>query len=217
MTTILLAEGHKIVRQGLWALLEAEADFKVVGAAEDGLVAVELAASLKPDILIADLMLPGLRGPEVTRRVLQVSPDTRVIILSIHNSAAYVIEALRAGASGYVAENSTVAELMQGIREVTVGKRYLGSPFSDLAIEAYVQKSRGIPLDAYDTLTRREREVLLLAAEGHSNLDIALRLSISTRTAESHRANLMAKMGLHSRIELVRYALRQGILPLEKL
>ncbi len=211
-TTIMLADDHKIVRQGLRALLEAEADFCLVGEAGDGLEAVQLAERLRPDVLVLDLMMPGLTGMEVTLQVGKRSPQTRVIILSMHANEAYVLEALRNGAAGYVLKESSADELVQAVREVVAGRRFLSSPLSERAIDAYVTKSREATLDRYETLTGREREVLHLAAEGHTNAEIANRLSISSRTAETHRANMMRKLDLHSQTDLIRYALRRGII-----
>lgn len=213
--TIVLADDHPIVRQGLRTLLEAEPDLTIVGEAADGLETVELAARLRPQVLILDLMLPGLSGLEVTRQVHQRSPQTRVVILSMHANEAYVLEALRNGAAAYVLKEAGAAELLQAVREVTAGRRYLSPPLSERAIEAYVEKAAAIPLDQSETLTTREREVLHLAAEGHSNPEIAARLGISPRTAETHRANLMRKLGLRSQTELIRYAMRRGIIPSE--
>ena len=215
-TTIMLADDHKIVRQGLRALLEAEPDFHLVGEAGDGLEAVQLAARLCPDVLVLDLMMPGLGGLEVTLQVGKRSPQTRVIILSMHADEAYVLEALRNGAAGYVLKESSADELVQAVREVVAGRRFLSSPLSERAIDAYVSKAQEVALDRYETLTAREREVLHLAAEGHTNAEIADRLSISSRTAETHRANMMRKLALRSQTDLIRYALRRGIIPMEE-
>jgi len=215
MITIVLADDHPVVRQGLRVLLEAEPDFAIVGEVADGLEVAPLVERLKPNVLVLDLMLPGLNGLEVTRQVHQRTPQTRVIILSMYGNEAYVLEALRNGAAGYVLKAASGAELVRGVREVIAGRRYLSPPLSDSAVEAYVERAKTAPLDAYETLTTREREVLHLAAEGRSNTEVAARLGISARTAETHRANLMRKLGLHSQTELVRYALRRGILPPE--
>ena len=214
-TTILLADDHPVVRQGLRALLESEPEFAVVGEASDGLEAVGLVERLKPNVLVLDLMMPGLNGLEVARQVRQRAPKTRVVFLSIHANEAYVLEALRNGAAGYVIKDATTAELVRAVREVAAGRRYLSPPLSEHAIEAYLEKAKGAPLDRYETLTTREREVLHLAAEGLSNPEIAARLGISPRTTETHRAHLMSKLGLHSQTDLVRYALRRGIIPRE--
>jgi len=213
---IVLADDHQIVRQGVKALLENESDFEVVGEAGDGTTALAITGKLKPDILVADLMMPGLNGLEVTRRVGKASPDTKVVILSMYMNEPYVIEALRNGAYGYVLKESNIADLARAIREVSAGRHYLSPPLSERAIEAYLEKTRGASLDLYDTLTTREKEVLQLAVEGHGNAEIATRLYISVRTAETHRGNLMRKLGLHTQTDLIKYALKKGILGTEE-
>lgn len=214
-TTIVLADDHVVVRQGLRALLEAEPDFAIVGEAADGLEVADLVERLKADVLILDLMLPGLNGLEVTRQVQQRSPQARIVVLSMYANEAYVLEALRNGAGAYVLKEASAADLVHAIREVMAGRRYLSPPLSESAIELYVQKAKAAPRDSYEALTTREREVLQLAAEGQSNPGIADRLGISVRTVETHRANLMHKLDLRSQTDLVRYALRRGILPPE--
>lgn len=216
MTTIVLAEDHQIVRQGLRAFLEAEVEFSIVGEAGDGLEAVNLTERLHPDVLVVDLMMPGLTGLEVTRQVCKRSPNTRVIILSMHSDEAYVLEALRNGAAGYVLKEASMNELVHAIHEVCSGKHYLSPPLSERAIEIYKQKSKETVFDSYETLTNREREVLQLTVEGNSSRDIGDRLSISPRTVETHRTNLMRKLGLRSQTDLIRYALKKGILPMEE-
>ena len=214
--SILLADDHPVVRQGLRALLEGESDFRIIGEVGDGLEASQLAERLQPDVLVLDLMMPGLNGLEVARQVSQRSPRTRIVILSMHSNEAYVLEALRNGATGYVLKDSSAADLVRAVREVTAGRRYLSPPLSERAIEAYTQKAKVAALDLCDTLTTREREVLHLAAEGHTNREIADRLHISPRTVEVHRANMMHKLGLRTQTDLIRYALRRGILPMEE-
>jgi len=215
MTTIVLADDHHVVRQGLRSLLEAEPDFSVVGETGDGLEAAQQVERLQPDALVLDLMMPGLNGLEVTRQVSRRSPRTCVVILSMYANEAYVLEALRAGAAAYVLKESTSAELVRAIREAIAGRRYLSPPLSERAIESYMQKAESAELDPYETLTAREREVLHLVAEGHTNAEIAGRLFISRRTVETHRTNLMRKLGLRTQTDLIRYALRRGILPME--
>jgi two-component system, NarL family, response regulator NreC len=151
----------------------------------------------------------------VIRQAYQRSPGTRVVVLSMHANEAYVLEALRNGAAGYVLKDACVEDLVQAVREVGAGRRYLSANLSQQAIEAYVEKAQDAPCDSYERLTTREREVLQLSAEGRSNGEIATRLSISPRTAETHRTHLMRKLGLHSQTDLVRYALRRGIIPME--
>ena len=215
MTTIVLADDHQLVRQGFRALLEAQPDLSVVGEASDGREAIDLVDRLKPHVLIVDLRMPGLNGLEVTRRVSQRVPRTRIIVLSMHANEAYVLEALRYGADAYVLKDSSAAELVRAVREVIAERYYLSPPLSQRAIEAYLQKAESATSDPYETLTGREREVFQLAAEGNNNAEIAARLSISPRTAEAHRASIMRKLGLHTQADLIRYALRRGIIPLE--
>lgn len=211
--TILLADDHIVVRQGLRSLLEAQPDFAVIGEAKDGPETLQQVDALQPQVLVLDLVMPGMSGMEVVRRVHE---QTRVIILSMHSNEAYVVEALRNGAYGYVLKDATAGELIQAIRAVVKGQRFLSAPFSERGIEAYLRRSRTGPLDPYETLTAREREVLALAASGLSNPEIAARLTISPRTAEIHRANMMHKLDLHSQTDLVRYAIRRGLVTLEE-
>ena len=214
-TTVVLADDHHIVRQGLRALLEAEGDFSVIGEEADGLKVVELVERLRPNVLLLDVMMPGLNGLEITRQIAKRAMQTRVVILSMHASETYVLEALRHGAAGYVLKDANPTELVQAVREVRAGRRYLSRGLSERAIDAYAEKAQAAPADAYETLTTREREVLQLAAESSSASEIAARLGISPRTVETHRENLMRKLGLKSQTDLIRYALRRGILPLE--
>jgi DNA-binding NarL/FixJ family response regulator len=216
MIRIVLADDHQIVRQGLRALLSAEADFSVVGEASTGIEAVQLVERLRPDILVSDMMMPELNGMEVTRQCVKRSPDTRVIILSMHSNEAYVLKALQNGASGYVLKDSSVDELVQAVRDILTGERYLSPPISERMIDTYVQKTKDTTLDdPYETLTNREREIFHLVAEGYSSTEIANRLSISSRTVETHRANIMRKLNLRNQAEIIRYALTHGILPLD--
>jgi DNA-binding NarL/FixJ family response regulator len=214
--SIFLADDHQIVRQGLHTLFSAEADLSVIGESADGLDTLAQVEKLQPDVLVLDLMLPGLSGLEVTRRVTQAAPTTRTLILSMHANEAYVLEALRNGAAGYVLKDAPISVVLHGVREVAAGRRYLSPTLSDRAIASYIQKSEAAPLDPYNTLTSREREVLQLAAEGLSNQEIGERLFISPRTAESHRFNLMHKLSLKTQSELIRYALRRGLLPMDQ-
>jgi DNA-binding NarL/FixJ family response regulator len=215
MITIILADDHRIVRQGLRALLEAEPDFQLIGETGDGLEAVQLAQRLQPDVVVLDLMMPSINGLEATRQISDGCPQTRVIILSMHADEGYVLESLRNGAAGYVLKDSSADDLARAVREVVAGRRYLSAPLSERAIEVYMQKAQETPLDPYERLTNREREVLHLAAEGHSSTEIADRLSISSRTVETHRANMMRKLDLRSQTGLIRYALKRGIIPME--
>jgi two-component system, NarL family, response regulator NreC len=215
MITIVLADDHHVVRQGLRALLEAEADFSVVGEAGDGLEALQRVEQLNPNVLVLDVMMPGLNGLEVSRQLNKHSPHTHVVVLSMYSNEAYVLEALGNGASAYVLKDSNSGDLVHAVREVAAGRRYLSPPLSDRAIEAYQEKAKAASLDKYETLTTREREVLQLSAEGHTSAEVAARLGISSRTAETHRSNLMHKLALHTQADLIRYALRRGIIPMD--
>ena len=211
MTTIVLAEDHNLVREGLKHILRDDKTIKLVGEAEDGLKASQLVEKLKPDILLLDLMIPRLHGLEVIRRVRKTD-DTKVIVVSMHSDEPYVIEAFRNGAAGYVLKDSTSSELLRAIRTVRSGDRYISPSLSNIAISAYLKKVDGIASDIYHTLTARERLVLQLAAEGNSTAQIAKELFISPRTVETHRANLMKKLTLRSQTDLVRFAIRKKII-----
>ena len=210
--TILLADDHPVVRQGLRMLLEVEPDFTVVAETGDGLQVVSLVESLRPDVLVLDLMMPGLGGLEVTRRVRRQSPDTRIVVLSMYSDVAYVSEALEGGASAFVLKKSTAAELVGAIRDALAGKRYLDSSVFPEAIERHRMQARSAG-DPYERLTRREREVLHLVGEGLTSAEIADRLDISPRTVDMHRRHLVRKLNLTGQAALVRYALQRGLQP----
>lgn len=212
MTTIVLADDHQILRQGLRKLLEEEEGLHVVGETGDGIEATELVEKLKPDILVVDMVMPGLNGLDVIRSVRQRSEQTRIIILSMHANEAYVVEALRQGASGYLLKESSSTELIRAVYEVVAGHRYLSPSLAERALNAYVEKVGQSITDPYDMLTERERQVLHLAAAGNSNAEIAERLSIGVRTVETHRSNLLHKLGLKNQNELIRYAIERGLL-----
>lgn len=214
MITLVLADDHHVIRQGLRALLESEPDFQIVGEAGDGLTALQLVESLQPAVLVTDLMMPSLSGLEVVRQVSERHQRTRVVILSMYDNESYVLEALRHGAAGYVLKGANASHLVQAVRAVSEGQRYLSPAISERAIDLYIQQAEQAGQgDRYDALTTREREVFHLAAEGHNNAEIGRQLSISPRTVETHRANMMRKLGLRSQTELIRYALRRGVLP----
>ena len=213
--TILLADDHPIVRQGLRHLLEAEPDLKIVGEASDGLQAVQLTEKFMPNVLIVDIMMPGLNGLEVLRQVRDRSPATCSVVLSMQSADAYVVEALKAGALGYVLKETGPSELVNAVQQVIEGKRYLSPRLSERLIDVLLQKTEEVTRDPYETLTNREREILQMAAEGLTSSAIAKRLSISPRTAELHRGRMMDKLGLNNQTELIRYALRRGILPMD--
>ena len=213
ITTIVLADDHQVMREGLKALLSAERDFAVIGEAGDGLDAVRLVERLRPSVLVLDLKMPGLPGLEVLRQVKRRQGSTQVVILSMHANEAYVLEALNHGASGFVLKDSSVADLVRAVREALAGRRYLSSPLTERAIEAYAERARGGVKEPFDELTSREREIVLLAAEGLSNAEIGRKLFISTRTVETHRANAMHKLKLRTHTALVRFVVERGLVP----
>lgn len=213
MTTVVLADDHPVVRVGLRALIEDVQGLRVVGEAGDGLEAVEMVEELRPDVLVLDLMMPGLGGLEVIRRVRAISPGTRIVVLSLYSDEPYVVEALRSGACGYVVKEASASELVRAIQEVCDGRYFLSSQLAQRAIEVYLQTSAADAHDPYTALTPREREVLHMTAQGLSTAEIAARLYISRRTVENHRVNLMRKLGLKTRAQLIRFAALRGILP----
>ncbi len=209
--SLVIIDDHQVVREGLRVLLERQPDFTVVGEAGTGLQVVDLVDRLRPTVLLLDLTLPGLNGLDVLRQVRERTPTTHVLILSMHANETYVTEALHSGAAGYCLKTAGADALIAAVRAVAAGKHYLSPSISERVIEAYAQQVNPLR-DAYETLTTREREVLHLAAEGHSNVGIAARLGISPRTVEAHRANLMRKLNIQSHAELVRYAIRRGLI-----
>jgi two-component system response regulator NreC len=209
---LIVADDHSVVREGICALLESDDEFEVVGQAGDGDEVPDLVERLQPDLVVLDLMMPGRSGLEVTRRLTAASSPPSVLILTMHDSAGYVVEALRSGATGYALKQAPASELRQAIRATAVGVRYLSPALTERALEAYVGMAESQP-EPEDRLTAREREVLQLAAEGHSNAEIAARLFISRRTVETHRGHAMKKLGLQSHVDLALYAVRRGMVP----
>ncbi len=199
------------MRQGLRALLNEQPDISVVGEAADGPEATQLVERLKPDVLVVDMMMGGMNGIEVTRNVRKLSPKTCVVVLSMHADEGYVLEALRAGARAYVLKDSIADDLLHAMREAILGRRYLSHPLSEQVIEGYLQKEEGAALKPHERLTVREREVLHMLAQGLNNEEIAVRLSVSRRTVEVHRAHVMHKLGVHNQVQLLRYAIQAGI------
>jgi two-component system, NarL family, response regulator NreC len=214
--TIFLADDHPVVRRGLHAVLEAEPDFVIVGEAGDGLEAVRGVERLKPDVLILDLILPGLSGLEVLGIVRDRAPNTRVVILSMHKSKAFVAEALIKGALGYVVKDSRDEDIVAAVRAAVEGRRFLSPPITEIAIDAYIEQANAGPFDPHDKLTTREREVLQLTAEGSTSAEIGKRLHISHRTVDNHRANLMRKLGLQNQSDLFRHAVRHGLISVDE-
>jgi DNA-binding NarL/FixJ family response regulator len=208
---ILIADDHPVVRRGLRAILESEPDLLVVAEAEDGLSTVELAKQHQPDVLIVDMLMPGINGTEVTRRVKELLPESHILILSRYSDESYILQALKNGAHGYALKNADSEELTEAVRKAHKGQLYLSSPINQERIKLYLRKGKERS-DAYNLLTDREREVLHLAAQGETNVKIAEILNISPRTVEAHRNNLMRKLGIHSMTELVKYAIKRGII-----
>jgi len=214
--SVVLADDHPVVRQGLRGVLETDPEVSIVAEVGDGLEAVRLVERLQPDVLVLDLMMPGLSGLDVLPIVRQRSPRTRVVIFSAHASEDFVLQALRNGALAYVLKRCESARVLEAVQRAAAGRRYLSPCLSERAFDAYQEKAEAAPPDPHDLLTPRERQALQLAAEGHSNAEIAARLSISPRTAEMHRANALRKLGLKTPADLVRYAIRRGMLPPER-
>jgi DNA-binding NarL/FixJ family response regulator len=214
MITIVIAEDHSVVRQGLKLLLSNENDFRLVGEAEDGLEAVHLVEKLTPRILVLDMAIPRLHGLDVLRQIR--SHKTRTVVLSMYAEEFYVAQSFRYGAAAYVLKKSSGTELVRAIRKAHQGGRYLGESLSPALMETAWPKSRGKSsgtLDPYETLTNRERTILQLNAEGYSSAEVGKKLFISPRTVETHRANLMRKLNLRSQTDLVRFAIRRKIIP----
>lgn len=219
MTTIrvLLAEDHTIVRKGIRSLLDDEPSVTVVGEAENGREAVEKAEALHPDIVLMDHTMPLLNGLEATRQLRKRLPETQVLILTMHTNEEYIFEFLQAGAAGYLVKQSAPTDLIAAIRAIHSGQPYLSPAISRTVIEEYIrQGAESGKGDSLEILTDREREVLQLVAEGHTNREIADQLHISIKTVGVHRLNLMQKLDLHTPTELTKYAIRKGIISLEQ-
>ncbi len=208
---ILIADDHGVLRAGLRALLNAEPDLEVVGEAADGHETLRLTRELDPDVVLLDLSMPGPGGIEITRQVKRALPDTRVLILTVHEDESLLREAIRAGAAGYIIKRAVESELINAIRAVWRGDVYI-HPAMTRALLQDVAPTRATDEPLVEPLTPRESEVLQLIAQGYTNRQIAETLTISVRTVETHRANLMDKLGLRSRVELVRYAREHGLL-----
>jgi DNA-binding NarL/FixJ family response regulator len=204
---VLLVDDHQLVREGLKVLLERE-QFQVVGEAADGHDAIQRAQTLRPDVAVLDLSMPQLNGLDAAREMGKAAPGIKVIALTVHTEDPYVISALRAGIKGYVLKNQATADLVQAIREVSRGMTYLSPGISRAVVEAYLARTELPP----DPLTGREREVLQLVAEGCTTKEIAQRLGISVKTADSHRTRIMRKLDIHATAGLVRHAIRLGLI-----
>jgi DNA-binding NarL/FixJ family response regulator len=212
MTTLFLADDHQIVRQGLRALLATVPDFTLVGEAGDGPATLRQVTHLQPNVLVMDLMMPGMNGLEVARKLKTAAPETRIVILSMHSDAAYVVEALRAGATAYVVKEAGANTLLRAIRQAALGKRYFSPPLSEEKVADYLRRAAGTEADPFITLTRRQREVLQLTVAGLTAPEIALRLKIGLRTVESHLGGLLRKLGVRNSKQMISYVLqRQGV------
>jgi two-component system response regulator NreC len=205
---ILLADDHAVVRQGFKLILAAQPDMEIVGEAGNGREAVELAENLKPDVVVMDVAMPELNGIEATRRLAESVPHARVVALSMHKDSVYVREILRAGARGYLLKDSVAADLVSAVRGVARGEGYLSPGVSNAVLDDY----RRHVTNPIDLLTSREREVLQMLAEGKTNKEIATVLNLSVYTVDAHRGRIMEKLNLHSINELVRFALRNGLI-----
>lgn len=208
---ILLADDHTLVRESLVGLLQAEGDVQVVAQAADGFETVEKAIATRPDIVVTDLSMPRLSGIEVVRRLKEALPNTRVLVLTMHQEDEYVLQAVRAGASGYLVKDSAAAELLAAVRNLQAGRGHFGPQAARILADQLQNPDRGVD-DPYGRLTAREREVFHLIAEGLTTKEIARKLDISAKTAENHRARVLDKVGVRNTAELVRYALRKGLM-----
>jgi two-component system response regulator NreC len=210
---IVIAEDHTILREGLRALLSSSPGLEIVGEAEDGLGAIQCAGSVKPDLILMDLSMPRMNGMDAIREIKKLCPGTKILALTVHKAEEYVLASLQAGADAYVLKDATHLELMVAIKSVLAGKRYLSPGVSEKVIEGYLEGRRESKLRSlWDTLTRREREVLKLIGEGYKNREIADYLCLSVKTVETHRANLMRKLDLHDVSALTRFAIEKGLI-----
>jgi two-component system, NarL family, response regulator NreC len=210
---ILLGDDHTLVRQGLRKILEERRDWQVVGEASDGRDAARLAELTRPHVAVLDIAMPRLNGIEATRQILRRSPDVRVLVLSMYSSEGYIIQALRAGAKGYLLKDSVDTELIQGVESVAAGKSFFSPAVAKVMLDDYVRhlSDKGLQ-DRYESLSDREREIFQLVAEGHSNKEVADLLSVSPATVETHRAHILQKLDVHNTAELVLYAVRRGVI-----
>lgn len=215
MIRILLADDHKLLIDGLRPLLERQKDMEVVGVASDGVEAVEMASTLKPDILLLDISMPGLNGIDAARKIIRDWPDIKIIMLSMHADRRYIQESLRNGARGYVLKESAVGEVIKAITAVQNGEVFFSSSVREQVLHDYISWIREGGDASYSPLSAREREVLQLIAEGKATKEIAGILNVSVKTIESHRKQIMDKLNLFSIAELTKYAIREGLTRLE--
>lgn len=214
MIRVLLVEDHTVVRDGLRALLAECQDIEVIGQAADGLEAIQKARQLQPDVVVMDIGMPRINGVEATRRIIQNGPATQVLILSQYDDPERVLAAIRAGAAGYLLKQAAGTELADGIRALGSGGVYLHPRAARILVDAFLQSQSPAQSDSLEHLTDREREILILVAEGHTSTQIAQMLHVSPKTVDGHRTSLMAKLDLHDRTEVVKYALRRQLIEL---
>lgn len=207
---IVLADDHAVVREGLKALVNAQADMRVIGEAADGEAAWRAALELRPDVLVIDLSMPVLGGAEATARVRRDCPAVKVLALSVHEERLYLTQLLRAGASGYVLKRAAPAELVRAVRTVAAGGTYIDPSIAGAIVAGYLDAQETVEQQSHDVLSDREREVLIRIARGFSNKEIAASLTLSVKTVETYKARIAEKLGLRTRVEIVRYAARQG-------
>lgn len=209
---LLIADDHQIFREGLKSLLEKNSGLKVVGEASDGFEAIKLAEELAPDLVIMDITMPGMNGIEASRKILQHQPDCRIIALSMHSDQHFVTELLKTGVKGYVLKDSAFEELHLAIRNVLKNHTYLSPAITEIVVREFVgQNNEPAKKSVFMVLTAREREILQLVTEGNNTKEIAARLSISAKTVETHRKQIMDKLQLHTVAELTKYAIREGL------
>ena len=210
---IVIAEDHTILREGLRALLSSQENLEVVGEAGDGREAIRQVEELTPDLILMDLSMPKMNGVEAIREIKRRVPETRILALTVHKAEEFILEVLQSGADGYIPKDASANELMMAINSILMGKRYLSPSVSNVVIEGYLESRRtSESITPWDKLTKREREILKLVAEGHKNKDISDYLCISVKTVEKHRANLMKKLDLHSAAALTAYAMERGLI-----
>jgi len=214
-TRILLADDHQITRQGLRSLIEKQSDMEVIGEAKDGRKAIEMVRELMPDIIITDITMPNLNGVDATRQIVRQFPQIKVIALSIHSNRAFVVDMLKAGASGYVLKECSFDELTEAIQTVTDGGVYLSPKVAGVVVSDYVHHLSKIAESPLETITERQRQVLQLISEGKNTKQIALQLHVSTKTIEANRHKIMEKLDAHSIAELVKIAILGGLASLE--
>lgn len=208
---VLLADDHKIVRDGLRTLLEKHADIAVLGEAEDGREALQLAGKLSPDVVVMDIAMPELNGIEATRQILSEHPGIKIVALSMHSDKRFVSEMLKAGASAYLLKDCAFEELITAIRTIMKGKIYLSPGIAGVVLADYIRSDRKSEPSVFSQLSDREREVLQLMAEGKTTKEVAAHLNVSIKTVETHRTNIMTKLDIHSIAELTKYAVREGL------